>query len=119
MSRLKPADRPFRSVQGLRPDGGALGQAAANSFSYTDRRRWNLQGNDHRARATLALFTMSGDQAQGRQRLSPSSTPATIYPRQDRDRGDALFQLATYGRDYHQDNAYTDKVNPGYLNYFD
>jgi peptide-methionine (S)-S-oxide reductase len=78
----------------------------------------NLQGNDAGSSYRSALFTMSDEQAKVAKAYIAQLDAAKLYP------GKIVTEVTPYSNfyqaeDYHQDNAYTMKVNPGYLAFFD
>ena len=84
----------------------------------TDPTTLNLQGNDAGTSYRSALFVMNDDQAKVAKAYIEQLDAAKIYPAK------IVTEVTPYtnfyqAEDYHQDNAYTMKVNPGYLAYFD
>ncbi len=84
----------------------------------TDPTTLNLQGNDAGPSYRSALFTMNDEQAKVAKAYIAQLDAAAIYPSK------IVTEVTPYtnfyqAEDYHQDNAYTMKVNPGYLAYFD
>ena len=84
----------------------------------TDPTTLNRQGNDVGPSYRSALFVMSDEQAQVASAYIDQLDGAGIYPAK------IVTEVTPYtnfyqAEDYHQDNAYTKKVNPGYLAYFD
>jgi peptide-methionine (S)-S-oxide reductase len=84
----------------------------------TDPTTLNLQGNDAGPSYRSALFTMNDDQAKVAKAYIAQLDAAKVYPSK------IVTEVTPYSNfyqaeDYHQDNAYTMKVNPGYLAYFD
>lgn len=84
----------------------------------TDPTTLNYQGNDYGTSYRSALFTMNDEQAKVAKAYIAQLDAAGVYP------GKIVTEVTPYSNffqaeDYHQDNAYTRKVNPGYLAYFD
>ena len=84
----------------------------------TDPTTLNYQGNDYGTSYRSALFTMNDAQANVAKAYIAQLDAAKIYPDK------IVTEVTPYSNffqaeDYHQDNAYTMKVNPGYLAYFD
>ena len=84
----------------------------------TDPTTLNLQGSDAGTSYRSALFVMNDDQAKVAKAYIAQLDAANVYPSK------IVTEVTPYtnfyqAEDYHQDNAYTEKVNPGYLNYFD
>ena len=78
----------------------------------------NLQGSDAGTSYRSALFVTSDEQAKVAKAYIAQLDAASVYP------GKIVTEVTPYSNfyqaeDYHQDNAYTMKVNPGYLAYFD
>jgi peptide-methionine (S)-S-oxide reductase len=84
----------------------------------TDPTTLNYQGNDYGTSYRSALFVMNDAQKKVAEDYIAQLDAAKIYP-------DKIVTEVTpftnffQAEDYHQDNAYTMKVNPGYLAYFD
>jgi peptide-methionine (S)-S-oxide reductase len=84
----------------------------------TDPTTLNLQGNDAGTSYRSALFVMNDDQAKVAKAYISQLDGASVYP------GPVVTEVTPYknffqAEDYHQDNAFTMKVNPGYLDHFD
>jgi len=84
----------------------------------TDPTTLNYQGNDYGTSYRSALFTMNDEQAKVANAYIAQLDASKLYP------GKIVTEVTPYSNffqaeDYHQDNAYTMKVNPGYLAYFD
>ena len=84
----------------------------------TDPTTLNLQGNDYGTSYRSALFVMNDEQAKVAKAYIGQLDAAKVYPNK------IVTEVTPYtnffqAEDYHQDNAYTMKVNPGYLAYFD
>ena len=84
----------------------------------TDPTTLNMQGNDAGPSYRSALFTMNDEQAKVAKAYIAQLDAAKVYPSK------IVTEVTPYSNfyqaeDYHQDNAYTMKVNPGYLAYFD
>jgi peptide-methionine (S)-S-oxide reductase len=84
----------------------------------TDPTTLNYQGNDYGSSYRSALFVTSDEQAKVARAYIDQLDAAKVYP------GKIVTEVTPYknffqAEDYHQDNAYTMKVNPGYLAYFD
>jgi peptide-methionine (S)-S-oxide reductase len=84
----------------------------------TDPTTLNYQGNDYGTSYRSALFTMNDEQARVAKAYIAQLDAAGLYP------GKIVTAVTPYSNffqaeDYHQDNAYTMKVNPGYLAFFD
>ena len=84
----------------------------------TDPTTLNLQGNDAGPSYRSALFTMNDGQAKVAKAYIAQLDAAKVFPSK------IVTEVTPYtnfyqAEDYHQDNAYTMKVNPGYLAYFD
>ena len=84
----------------------------------TDPTTLNLQGNDVGTSYRSALFTMNDEQAKVASAYIAQLDAAKAYPSK------IVTEVTPYtnfyqAEDYHQDNAFTMKVNPGYLAYFD
>lgn len=78
----------------------------------------NLQGSDAGTSYRSALFTMNDEQAKVAKAYVAQLDAANIYPSK------IVTEVTPYSNfyqaeDYHQDNAYTMKVNPGYLAFYD
>lgn len=76
------------------------------------------QGNDVGSSYRSALFVMDDEQKKVASAYIDQLGKAGVYPRE------IVTEVTPYSNfytaeDYHQDNAYTMKVNPGYLAYFD
>jgi peptide-methionine (S)-S-oxide reductase len=84
----------------------------------TDPTTLDYQGNDQGTSYRSALFVMNDEQAKVAKDYIAQLDAAKIYPSK------VVTEVTPYwnffqAEDYHQDNAYTMKVNPGYLAYFD
>ena len=84
----------------------------------TDPTTLNYQGNDMGTSYRSALFVKNDEQAKVAKDYIAQLDAAKIYPDK------IVTEVTPYknffqAEDYHQDNAYTMKVNPGYLAYFD
>lgn len=84
----------------------------------TDPTTLNYQGNDHGTSYRSALFTMSETQKTVATAYIAQLDAAKVFPSK------IVTEVTPYSNfyqaeDYHQDNAYTQKVNIGYLQYFD
>jgi len=84
----------------------------------TDPTTLNYQGNDYGSSYRSALFVTSDEQAKVAKAYIQQLDASKVYP------GKIVTEVTPYknffqAEDYHQDNAYTMKVNPGYLAYFD
>lgn len=84
----------------------------------TDPTTLNRQGNDVGPSYRSALFTLDDEQARVASAYIAQLDAAGAYP------GPIVTEVTAYtnffvAEDYHQDNAYTMRVNPGYLAYFD
>jgi peptide-methionine (S)-S-oxide reductase len=84
----------------------------------TDPTTLNYQGSDYGTSYRSALFTMNDEQAKVASAYIQQLDATGAYP------GKIVTEVTPYtnffqAEDYHQDNAYTMKVNPGYLAYFD
>jgi len=84
----------------------------------TDPTTLNLQGNDYGTSYRSALFTMNDEQAKVAKAYIAQLDAAKIYPSK------IVTEVTPYtnffqAEDYHQDNAYTKRVNPTYLAFFD
>jgi len=84
----------------------------------TDPTTLNLQGNDAGTSYRSALFVMNDQQAKVAKAYIAQLDAANIYPSK------VVTEVTAYrnfyqAEDYHQDNAFTMKVNPGYLAAFD
>jgi peptide-methionine (S)-S-oxide reductase len=84
----------------------------------TDPTTLNRQGNDVGPSYRSALFVMDDEQKQVASAYIDQLDTAGVYPSK------IVTEVTPYtnfyrAEDYHQDNAYTKKVNPGYLAYFD
>jgi peptide-methionine (S)-S-oxide reductase len=101
------------------PSVVTYGQLLQIFFSVvTDPTTLNYQGNDYGASYRSALFTMNDDQAKVARAYIAQLDAAKVFPNK------IVTEVTPYtnffaAEDYHQDNAYTMKVNPGYLAYFD
>jgi peptide-methionine (S)-S-oxide reductase len=95
------------------------GQLLQVFFSViTDPTTLNRQGNDMGPSYRSALFVMNDEQKRIAGAYVRQLDAAGIYPRK------IVTEVTPYSNfytaeDYHQDNAYTKKVNPGYLAWFD
>jgi peptide-methionine (S)-S-oxide reductase len=84
----------------------------------TDPTTLNRQGNDVGPSYRSALFVMSDEQKQVASAYIDQLDKAGVFPSK------IVTEVTPYtnfyqAEDYHQDNAYTMRVNPGYLAYFD
>ncbi|HVY50935.1 MAG TPA: peptide-methionine (S)-S-oxide reductase MsrA [Devosia sp.] len=84
----------------------------------TDPTTLNYQGNDYGTSYRSALFVINDAQKKVAEAYIDQLNAAKIYPDK------IVTEVTPYknffqAEDYHQDNAYTMKVNPGYLAYFD
>jgi len=84
----------------------------------TDPTTLNYQGNDYGSSYRSALFVTNDQQAKVARAYIDQLDAAKVYPSK------VVTEVTPYknffqAEDYHQDNAYTKKVNPGYLAYFD
>ena len=84
----------------------------------TDPTTLNLQGSDAGTSYRSALFTTSDDQAKVAKAYIAQLDAAKVYP------AAIVTEVTPYSNfyqaeDYHQDNAFTMKVNPGYLAFYD
>lgn len=84
----------------------------------TDPTTLNRQGNDVGPSYRSALFVMDDEQKQVASAYIDQLDKAGVFPAK------IVTEVTPYtnfyrAEDYHQDNAYTKKVNPGYLAYFD
>lgn len=84
----------------------------------TDPTTLNRQGNDVGKSYRSALFTMSPEQRKVASAYIAQLDKAGVFPRK------IVTEVTPYttfykAERYHQDNAYTMKVNPSYLRYFD
>ncbi len=84
----------------------------------TDPTTLNRQGNDVGPSYRSALFVMDDEQARVAEAYIAELDVTGAYP------GPIVTEVTAYtnfyeAEDYHQDNAYTMRVNPGYLAYFD
>jgi peptide-methionine (S)-S-oxide reductase len=84
----------------------------------TDPTTLNRQGNDVGPSYRSALFVMGDEQKQVASAYIDQLDEAGVFPSK------IVTEVTPYtnfyqAEDYHQDNAYTKKVNPGYLAYFD
>jgi peptide-methionine (S)-S-oxide reductase len=84
----------------------------------TDPTTLNYQGNDHGASYRSALFYMNDDQKKVGAAYIAQLDAAKVYPSPIVTEVTAYSNFFT-AEDYHQDNAYTKNVNPGYLAFFD
>lgn len=101
------------------PSQVTYGQLLQIFFSViTDPTTLNRQGNDVGTSYRSALFTLTPEQKKvaaayiaqlDKSGVFPSKIVTTVTP----------YTNFFPAEDYHQDNAYTMKVNPGYLAYFD
>src|SRR6201989_3075231 len=93
----------------------SYGQLLQIFFSVvTDPTTLNLQGNDAGTSYRSALFVMNDEQAKVASAYIAQLDAAKSYPSK------IVTEVTPYknfyqAEDYHQDNAYTMKVNPGYL----
>jgi peptide-methionine (S)-S-oxide reductase len=101
------------------PKKVSYGQLLQIFFSVvTDPTTLNYQGNDYGTSYRSALFTMNDEQKKVASAYIAQLQAAKVFP------GAIVTEVTAYtnffqAEDYHQDNAYTEKVNPGYLDYFD
>ncbi|HWA17527.1 MAG TPA: peptide-methionine (S)-S-oxide reductase MsrA [Devosia sp.] len=101
------------------PSVVSYGQLLQIFFSVvTDPTTLNYQGNDYGESYRSALFTLNDEQAKVAKAYIAQLDAAKVFP------GKIVTEVTPYtnffaAEDYHQDNAYTMKVNPGYLAYFD
>jgi peptide-methionine (S)-S-oxide reductase len=101
------------------PSQVSYGQLLQIFFSViTDPTTKDQQGNDVGTSYRSALFTMSDQQAKVANAYIAQLDAAKIYP------APIVTEVTPYtnfyrAEDYHQDNAYTEKVNAGYLDYYD
>ncbi|MEO8757468.1 MAG: peptide-methionine (S)-S-oxide reductase MsrA [Devosia sp.] len=84
----------------------------------TDPTTLNYQGNDQGTSYRSALFTTSDAQAKVAKAYIAQLDAAKVYPSK------VVTEVTAYSNfyqaeDYHQDNAFTKKVNPGYLAFYD
>ena len=84
----------------------------------TDPTTLDYQGNDYGESYRSALFVMNDDQKAVAEAYIAQLDAAGVYPAK------IVTEVTPYSNfynaeDYHQDNAYTMKVNPGYLAAFD
>jgi len=84
----------------------------------TDPTTLNYQGNDMGTSYRSALFVMNDAQKKVAEAYIAQLDAAKVYPSK------IVTEVTAYtnfyqAEDYHQDNAYTMKVNPGYLQAFD
>ena len=84
----------------------------------TDPTTLNRQGNDVGTSYRSALFTMNADQTKIASAYIAQLDKAGVFPKK------IVTEVTPYttfyqAERYHQDNAYTMRVNPGYLAYFD
>jgi peptide-methionine (S)-S-oxide reductase len=84
----------------------------------TDPTTLNYQGNDVGPSYRSALFVMNDEQAKVARAYIEQLDAAKLYPSK------VVTEVTPYknffqAEDYHQDNAYTMKVNPTYLAFFD
>jgi peptide-methionine (S)-S-oxide reductase len=78
----------------------------------------NYQGNDHGTSYRSAFFTMSDEQKKVADAYVAQLDAAKVFPAK------IVTEVTPYtnfyqAEDYHQDNATTLNVNPGYVSYFD
>jgi peptide-methionine (S)-S-oxide reductase len=78
----------------------------------------NYQGNDHGTSYRSAFFTMSDEQKKVADAYVTQLDAAKVFPAK------IVTEVTPYSNfyqaeDYHQDNATTLNVNPGYVSYFD
>lgn len=78
----------------------------------------NRQGNDVGPSYRSALFVMNDEQKKIAGAYVEQLDGASVYPRK------IVTEVTPYSNfyqaeDYHQDNAYTKRVNPGYIEYVD
>jgi peptide-methionine (S)-S-oxide reductase len=101
------------------PSQVSYGQLLQIFFSViTDPTTLDRQGNDVGSSYRSALFVMNISQQQVASAYIKQLDKAGVYPDK------IVTEVTPYtnfykAEDYHQDNAYTMKVNPGYLAYFD
>ncbi len=97
----------------------SYGQLLQVFFSViTDPTTKDRQGNDVGSSYRSALFTMTDQQAKVANAYIAQLDAAKVFP------APIVTEVTPYtnfyqAEDYHQDNAYTEKVNPGYLDFFD
>jgi peptide-methionine (S)-S-oxide reductase len=97
----------------------SYGQLLQIFFSViTDPTTLNYQGNDYGTSYRSALFTMNAEQKKVATAYIAQLDAAKVFPAK------IVTEVTPYSNfyqaeDYHQDNAYTEKVNPSYLLYFD
>ena len=78
----------------------------------------NYQGNDHGTSYRSAFFTMNDEQKKVADAYVAQLDAAKVFPAK------IVTEVTPYtnfyqAEDYHQDNATTLKVNPGYIQFFD
>ena len=101
------------------PSVVSYGQLLQIFFSVvTDPTTLNYQGNDYGESYRSALFTFNDEQAKVAKAYIDQLDAAKAFPSK------IVTEVTPYtnffaAEDYHQDNAYTMRVNPGYLTYFD
>ncbi|MEQ1900484.1 MAG: peptide-methionine (S)-S-oxide reductase MsrA [Devosia sp.] len=101
------------------PSQVTYGQLLQIFFSViADPTTLNYQGNDYGESYRSALFVMNDEQKKVADAYIAQLDVAKVYPAK------IVTEVTAYtnfyqAEDYHQDNAYTQKVNPGYLAYFD
>ena len=95
------------------------GQLLQIFFSVvTDPTTLNYQGNDYGTSYRSALFTMNAEQKKVAEAYIAQLDAAKVFPAK------IVTEVTPYSNfyqaeDYHQDNAYTMKVNAGYLMHYD
>lgn len=101
------------------PSQVTYGQLLQIFFSViADPTTLNYQGNDYGLSYRSALFVMDDEQKKVAEAYIAQLDAAKVYPAK------IVTEVTPFtnfyqAEDYHQDNAYTQKVNPGYLAYFD
>jgi peptide-methionine (S)-S-oxide reductase len=101
------------------PSKVSYGKLLQIFFSVTtDPTTLNYQGNDYGTSYRSALFTMSEEQAKVAKAYIEQLDAAGKYPSK------IVTEVTPYtnffqAEDYHQDNATTLNVNPGYVSFFD
>ncbi len=101
------------------PTQVTYGQLLQVFFSVTtDPTTLNRQGNDVGPSYRSALFVMNDSQAEVARAYIAQLDEAKVYP------GAIVTEVTPYtnfyvAEDYHQDNATTLNVNPGYVSFFD
>lgn len=101
------------------PSQVSYGQLLQIFFSVTtDPTTLNYQGNDHGPSYRSALFTMNDEQAKVAKAYVEQLDATGAYPSK------IVTEVTPYtnfytAEDYHQDNATTLNVNPGYVSFYD